>query len=125
MAIEAKRLSALLSVGFLTGLPPSHAVSPALGHELPCIERAAFAALLVQRHREQRRAFGPAGGGGLVELWASAGGATWTLLVTTPGGVSCLVAEGRGWRANKRRDNKRRGAAEPRPGKNTDSGPAT
>jgi hypothetical protein len=114
MAIEAKHALLLLSVGFLTGIPPAHV----LGHELPCLGRTAMADRLADAHGESRRAFGPAGGGGLVELWTSAGGATWTLVVTTPAGASCLVAEGWGWR-----DDKRRGGPEARPGTNPDSRP--
>jgi len=41
---------------------------------------------------------GVTSGGGLVEVLTDAKGATWTIIVTTPEGVSCLVADGEGWR---------------------------
>ncbi len=34
----------------------------------------------------------------LIELFASPGGKTWTLLASSPGGVSCVVTSGYGWR---------------------------
>ena len=33
------------------------------------------------------------------ELWASDEGGTWTILVTTTNGVSCVARSGRGWQA--------------------------
>ncbi|PKP85855.1 MAG: hypothetical protein CVT80_00385 [Alphaproteobacteria bacterium HGW-Alphaproteobacteria-2] len=33
----------------------------------------------------------------IVEVWAAPDGGTWTILVTTPGGISCLAAAGEGW----------------------------
>ena len=37
--------------------------------------------------------------GGVVEILTSPDGNTWTIIVTTPQGMSCLVAAGEGWRA--------------------------
>jgi hypothetical protein len=36
--------------------------------------------------------------GGLVEVLSDGKGGTWTIIVTTPQGMSCLVAAGEGWR---------------------------
>lgn len=37
----------------------------------------------------------------VIERFESDGGKTWTLVATTPGGVSCVIAIGRDWK-NKR-----------------------
>ena len=37
--------------------------------------------------------------GGLVEVLTDGKGGTWTIIVTTPQGMSCLVAAGEGWRS--------------------------
>ena len=42
--------------------------------------------------------------GALVEVLTSADGGTWTIIVTTPQGMSCLVAAGEGWRFLPRTD---------------------
>ena len=36
--------------------------------------------------------------GALVELLTAKDGITWTIILTSPKGVSCLVASGDGWR---------------------------
>lgn len=51
------------------------------------------------RFKEAPAAFGLSNGGGLVELIATADGATWTIIVTTPQGNSCLFAAGENWRS--------------------------
>lgn len=54
---------------------------------------------LTATYREAPIAAGVTGAGDLVEVYASADGATWTILVTSPGGRSCLVGAGEDWRA--------------------------
>ncbi len=52
---------------------------------------------LAEQHQELPVAVGIADNGRLIEVLASRDGATWTLIVTTPRGVSCLVASGQDW----------------------------
>jgi hypothetical protein len=42
--------------------------------------------------------------GGLVEVLSTGDGNTWTIIVTTPQGMSCLVAAGEGWRELEQRN---------------------
>lgn len=35
--------------------------------------------------------------GGMIELFTTPAGETWTLIVTSPRGLSCLVASGQNW----------------------------
>ncbi len=41
---------------------------------------------------------GAGGGGALIEVLTAKDGMTWTIILTTPQGLSCLVASGEGWR---------------------------
>ena len=75
----------------------------ALGHETPvrqqCDQRDDVLELLARKYQEVPVAAGVTnGGGGLVEVLTDARGDTWTIIVTTPQGLSCLVAAGEGWR---------------------------
>ncbi len=63
-----------------------------------CNERDHVLKLLAKKYKETPIAAGVTNTGGLVEVLAAAKGGTWTIIVTTPQGVSCLVAAGEGWR---------------------------
>lgn len=68
-----------------------------------CDERGLVLELLAEKWGEVPAAIGLANGGGLVEVLVSNGGDTWSLIVTTPDGTSCLVATGQAWRPVPRR----------------------
>jgi hypothetical protein len=59
-------------------------------------------ALLADKYEETQVAIGVTNGGGLVEVFAAPDGNTWTIVVTTPRGMSCMVAAGEGWRSYER-----------------------
>lgn len=61
-----------------------------------CGPRDIFLLKLQQDFRERPAGIGLAGSGHVIELLTSGHG-TWTLLVTSPNGVSCIVAAGDGW----------------------------
>ena len=66
-----------------------------------CNERKNVLDLLSNKYSESRVAFGVTNNGGLVEVLKSTSNAkadTWTIIITTPQGVSCLIAAGEGWR---------------------------
>ena len=63
-----------------------------------CNDRKQVLDLLAQKYKEAPVASGVTNNGGLVEVLTDAKGGTWTIIVTTPQGVSCLVAAGEGWR---------------------------
>ncbi|MDJ0608810.1 MAG: hypothetical protein QNJ67_07515 [Kiloniellales bacterium] len=54
--------------------------------------------MLARNHGETPAQIGVSNNGALVEVLTRPDGATWSILVTTPGGLSCLVAAGEGWR---------------------------
>ena len=71
--------------------------SPAAGQQV-CNTRDTILGHLARQYQEVPVAGGVTSAGGLVEVLTTGDGNTWTIIVTTPQGVSCLVAAGEGWR---------------------------
>ena len=63
-----------------------------------CDQRDSVLELLAQKYKEAPVAIGVTHNGGLVEVLSTGNGTTWSIIVTTPTGMSCLVAAGEGWR---------------------------
>jgi hypothetical protein len=61
-----------------------------------CAERAGVLKHLDQTHKEAPQALGVTGSGHVIELLVSDSG-TWTIIATSPNGISCLVAAGESW----------------------------
>lgn len=61
-----------------------------------CGSRADFVKALSDKYQETGKAFGIAGQVNLVEVFVSKTG-TWSILVTTPQGKSCMIAAGKSW----------------------------
>ena len=64
-----------------------------------CGERDKMIAMLSQKYKEAPIALGVTYSGGLVEVLTTGDGRTWSIIVTTPQGMTCLVAVGEGWRS--------------------------
>ncbi len=62
-----------------------------------CDTRSAILDFLSSRYAEEPVAMGVAEDGGLVEVLASREGSTFTIIVTSPDGRTCMVAAGEGW----------------------------
>ena len=62
-----------------------------------CDDRAKVLAHLATKYQESSVAIGVTSSGGLVEVLNSPEGKTWTIIVTTPQGMTCLLAAGDGW----------------------------
>ena len=60
-------------------------------------DREAVTKELNEKHREKTVGMGLADNGGVLELFTSAGGETWTVLLTMPNGASFVVGTGRNW----------------------------
>lgn len=72
---------------------------PTAAGALPqCNDRSIILALLESQYAEAPVAIGVANNGGLVEVLSTGDGDTWSIIITTPKGMSCLVAAGEGWR---------------------------
>lgn len=83
-----KPLAALLALALLS------VEAQALGM---CGKRADFVDALKGKYNETPRALAIAGDVNLVEVFASKDTGTWTILVTTPEGKSCIIGAGKDW----------------------------
>jgi len=81
---------ALLGAAVLYSEPSRAAVS------LPCGSRATMAATLERNYKEVPVSVGLANDGNMVEVYSSSSG-SWTIVITSPSGRSCLVAAGEAW----------------------------
>jgi len=59
-----------------------------------CAEHAMVVEQLADRYGESRQSIGIAANNTVVEVFASTETGTWTIVVTQPGGPTCLVASG-------------------------------
>lgn len=59
-----------------------------------CAPRALVLERLQEGYGETRQSIGLAGQGAVVEVFAALETGTWTIIVTGPGGLTCLVASG-------------------------------
>lgn len=91
-------LTKFLIVAGLAGLLP---LAPALAQQPaprgpPCAARTHVTEQLRDMFRERKAGSGLADSGLLFELYVGPSG-SWTLVATTPGGVSCLIGSGEAW----------------------------
>lgn len=63
---------------------------------VPCGDRAKVVALLAKRYKEVPRAMGLASRSGILEIYVSEKG-SWTILMTSTKGRSCMLAVGENW----------------------------
>ncbi len=63
----------------------------------PGLPRPALVELLGDSYAEEPVAFGLGEFGGLIEVFASADGATWTMVLSMPNGLSYVVTTGEAW----------------------------
>ena len=80
-----------LALGVLLGAHGAEA------QQVACAPHDAMAERLGARFAEAPASKGLASSGKLVELFTSEDGGTWTLVLTEPRGVSCIVAAGKYW----------------------------
>jgi len=64
-----------------------------------CAPRDVVIARLADRFGEVRQSMGLGGNSAVMELFASTETGTWTITVTTPAGLTCLVASGEAYEA--------------------------
>ena len=62
-----------------------------------CASRQQLLQSLAQDYKEAPMALGMSNDGNVIELLSAKGGKTWTLMITTPDGISCVVAAGESW----------------------------
>lgn len=73
------------------------AAGPAIAQSANCAPRSAVVERLASKYGESRQSIGLGTNNAVVEVFASAETGTWTILVTRPDGISCLIAAGQGY----------------------------
>ena len=84
-----------LSLVLLALLSPSAALAQS---PKACAPRTEIVDRLSSAYHEGPVAVGVATNGGILEVLSTDSGSTWTIIVTMPDGVSCLLATGESWR---------------------------
>ncbi|MFQ5438641.1 MAG: hypothetical protein ACE5DK_07415 [Paracoccaceae bacterium] len=92
--MKMKKYLFALSLGF-GGL--IWATQQAQAQQARCAERKVVVERLEQKYGETRRSLGIGRNNAVVEVFASDETRTWTILVSLPNGMSCLVASGESW----------------------------
>lgn len=72
--------------------------APEAEAQMTCSARKTVLDKLSERYQEEPVAAGITSNGGIVEVLVAPDGLTWTIIVSTPDGTSCLLASGEGWR---------------------------
>jgi hypothetical protein len=72
-------------------VPPGHGAP-----QIACGQRADIERMLKEQYGERQRAHGLASSGALAEIFTSPKG-TWTIIATSPNGVSCMIGSGESW----------------------------
>jgi hypothetical protein len=86
-----RQLSAALVLGMAATAPPAAA------QQMHCGHRDAVASRLQNHFNERQTGVGLQSATRLLEVWTSDDTGSWTILVTLPGGRSCVMASGHTW----------------------------
>lgn len=84
---------------FFSVISIGQAQSQQSGNMPQCSERDSVVSYLEKKYKETPVAIGVTSNGGLVEVLSTENGGTWTIIVTSSKGWSCLVAAGEGWKS--------------------------
>ena len=91
---------AFLSLAVGCGIAASSvSAQTAEGMRMPCHDAGEIAKQLSAKYKEAPVAFGLQSNGNLLQIYASDKKNTWTVVSTTPGGKSCIVAAGKRWQS--------------------------
>jgi hypothetical protein len=70
------------------------------GAQMVCGKRADIVRQLGEKYGETRHSMGLAQGRGVVELYASEETGSWTILMTSPQGIACMMAAGQSFQVD-------------------------
>lgn len=84
---------ALYAALILCGVYPAQAQQP----QSSCAPRERFVAHLRENYQEEPVARGITNSGSLLEVFASKGGESFTVLISLPNGMSCMAITGNSW----------------------------
>jgi len=83
----------LLALG-IAALMTFSACAPAAAQQSMCAAREQVVGMLESRYSETVRGRGLANESRVIEIWASDEAGTWTITMTMPNGMTCLMASG-------------------------------
>lgn len=90
--ITAGLVAAVILAGPILGATPTQPqILPA------CVEWSVLKGVLETHYAERQAAIGLAQDGRLLEVFSAPDGTTWTLIVTSKDGMSCVLTSGRAW----------------------------
>ena len=89
------RMLFALSLGFAALIPATRGLHAQAAPQ--CAQRPQVIDILAQKYGETRRSIGIAANNTVMEVYASAETGSWTITVTMPDGVTCLMASGQGY----------------------------
>lgn len=95
-------MSRLSSLILALPLLAATATAPALADEsMACGKRAEMLGHLSGKYSEEPVAMGLATNGSVIEVLASSAGGSFTIVYTTPDGLTCMMAAGSNWESVK------------------------
>ena len=89
-----KRIKDTIAIGLAATVLATPA---AFAQSASCAQRDMIVERLASKYGESRQSAGLNQNNGMVEIFASEETGTWTILVTMPNGISCLMAAGKAW----------------------------
>jgi hypothetical protein len=92
-----RRIARSIGVAFLLTVGATGLGRPAVAAEQDCFLRAELVEYLGQRAHEAQSAMGLANNGSLLEVFTTDDQSTWTIFLTMPNGVSCVIGAGETW----------------------------
>lgn len=72
-------------------------LTPGVGQASVCAERDSMISKLKDKYGEAERGMGLSGSEAVIEVWSSEKTGTFTIVMTRPDGMSCVVAAGDSW----------------------------
>jgi len=98
-SLRRLEVAAIALLGAVIVWGASQSIQPAAGQgvRIPCSDEGQMAEYLAKKYSEVPVAIGLQANGSLLQVYASDEKGTWTIVNTTPGGRSCIVAVGERW----------------------------
>lgn len=95
--MKHQTMMAALAMGTLMTVTPALPVAAQSARN--CAPREVVVTRLAEKYKETRRSMGLGANNAVVEVFASQESGSWTIIVTMPNGVTCLVASGQAFEA--------------------------
>ena len=99
MKTDMLRTNSVIAGLVLSVVASSGTAVAAQHNQTNCTDRSSALSHLSKTYQAQPVAMGLASSGSVVEVLTNEKGASWSIIVTMPTGVTCLVASGEGWEA--------------------------